>query len=124
MGSPLGPVLANIFMVHLEQEMIPRLSGVMSTWFRYVDDTFTFIKEDQIEYVQQTLNSFHTDISFTYETEVDNRIAFLDVSITRKPDGYFETEVYHKKTDSDIYIHWEAYASKSKKIGTLTGLFR
>ena len=33
-GSPLGPVLANIFMVHLEQEMIPRLSGVMSTWFR------------------------------------------------------------------------------------------
>ena len=124
MGSPLGPVLANIFMVHLEQEMIPRLSGVMSTWFRYVDDTFTFIKEDQIEYVQQTLNSFHTDISFTYETEVGNKIAFLDVSITRKPDGYFETEVYRKKTDSDIYIHWEAYATKSWKIGTLKGLFR
>ena len=42
MGSPLGPVLANIFMVHFEQKMIPRLSETMSSWYRYVDDTFTF----------------------------------------------------------------------------------
>ena len=47
MGSPLGPVVANIFMVHLEKQMIPRLSDKMSSWFRYVDDTFTFIKEEE-----------------------------------------------------------------------------
>ena len=124
MGSPLGPVLANIFMVHLEEEMIPRLTGEMASWYRYVDDTFTFIKEDKIKYVQETLNSFHPDISFTYEEEVDNKISFLDVLVTRKPDGYFDTEVYRKKTDNSIYIHWEAYATSSWKIGTLRGLFR
>ena len=124
MGSPLGPVLANIFMVHLEEEMIPRLTGEMVSWYRYVDDTFTFIKEDKIKYVQETLNSFHPDISFTYEEEVDNKISFLDVLVTRKPDGYFDTEVYRKKTDNSIYIHWEAYATSSWKIGTLRGLFR
>ena len=124
MGSPLGPVLANIFMVHLEQEMIPRLTGEMASWYRYVDDTFTFIKDGKIEFVQQTLNSFHKDISFTYETEKNNNISFLDVNVTRKADGYFDTDVYRKKTDSDIYIHWDAYATRSWKIGTLKGLFR
>ena len=39
MGSPLGPVLANIFMAHLENNLVPSLSNVMSLWYRYVDDT-------------------------------------------------------------------------------------
>ena len=124
MGSPLGPVIANIFMVHLEEEVIPRLTGEVSSWFRYVDDTFTFIKEDKIELVQQTLNEFHQDISFTYEVEENKKISFLDVLVTRKTDGSFDTEVYRKKTDTNIYIHWEAYATKSWKVGTLKGLFR
>ena len=124
MGSPLGPVLANIFMVHLEEQMIPRLSNEVSSWFRYVDDTFTFIKEDKIEVVQQALNSFHKDISFTYEIEENHKISFLDVMVSRKSDGSFDTEVYRKKTDTNIYIHWGAYATKSWKIGTLKGLFK
>ena len=124
MGSPLGPVLANIFMVHLEQMMIPRLAGQMSSWYRYVDDTFTFIKEDDIDSVREALNGFHPDIKFTYEAEMDRKIAFLDVLITRKVDGTFDTEVYRKKTDNSIYINWNAYATRSWKLGTLKGLFR
>ena len=124
MGSPLGPVLANIFMVHLEQVVIPRLTGKMSTWYRYVDDTFTFIKEDDIDAVQEALNGFHQDIKFTYEVETEGKITFLDVLVSRKLDGSFDTEVYRKKTDSSIYINWNAYATRSWKIGTLKGLLR
>ena len=124
MGSPLGPVIANIFMVHLEETMIPMLSEKMSSWFRYVDDTFTFIKENEIVSVQEALNSFHEDIKFTYETESDNTIAFLDVSVTRKTDRSFDTAVYRKKTDNSIYINWDAFATRQWKIGTLKGLFR
>ena len=36
MGSPLGPVIANIFMVHLEEMLIPGLSDRLSSWYRYV----------------------------------------------------------------------------------------
>ena len=46
MGSPLGPVLANIFMVYLEEKVISQLTEKVPLWLRYVDDTFTFIKEE------------------------------------------------------------------------------
>ena len=70
------------------------------------------------------LDSFHPDIKFTYETETDNVISFLDVKVTKKTDGLFDTEVYRKKTDSSIYMSWNSYATQSWKIGTLKGLFR
>ena len=44
MGSPPGPVLVNIFIVELEQYIIPILFSDVSLWKRYVDDTICFIK--------------------------------------------------------------------------------
>ena len=41
MGSPLGPVLANIFMCHFEDKWVLNNNARPSVWFRYVDDTFT-----------------------------------------------------------------------------------
>ena len=124
MGSPLGPVLANIFMAHLESSLVPSLSEVMSLWYRYVDDTITFIQENKIEEVIEILNNFHPSINFTYEKEKEGCITFLDVKLVRKTDGNFITEVYRKKTDTNIYLHWKAYAPDVWKIGTLKGLFR
>ena len=39
MGLPLGPILANIFMVELEQSVIPTLMDKMKCWTLYVDGT-------------------------------------------------------------------------------------
>ena len=39
MGSPLGPLLANVFMTSLEEEVIPKLTPYLCNWKRYVDDT-------------------------------------------------------------------------------------
>ena len=46
MGSPLRPVLAGIFMIHLERTLTPELEKFMKPWKRYVDDTITYIKPD------------------------------------------------------------------------------
>ena len=35
-GSPLGPVIAGIFMVELERSLLPKLSSYMTYWKRYV----------------------------------------------------------------------------------------
>ena len=79
MGSPLGPVLANIFMVHLETNLIPQMGDKLASWGRYVDDTFTFVKANCINDIVEKLNGFHRDIQFTYEVEKEGIINFLDV---------------------------------------------
>ena len=123
MGSPLGPVLANIFMAELEETLVPTLNGKMKLWRRYVDDTFTIIKSEEIENVLTVLNSFHQEIEFTHVVENNSCLAFLDVNVERFG-GDFRTAVYRKETDTSIYIHWKAYAPKIWKIGTLKGLLR
>ena len=124
MGSPLGPVIANIFMSELEQAVIPTLAEDVSLWRRYVDDTFTFIREGSIQKVLDALNGFHPSIQFTHEEGQDGQIAFLDVKVITKQDRSFNTEVYRKKTDTNVYIHWQSFAPKTWKIGTLRGLIR
>ena len=86
MGSPLGPVLAGIFMVELERTILPTLRDHMSPWKRYVDDTISYIKEESIEHVLSKLNGYHDNIEFTYEIENDGKLPFLDVLVIRK--GY------------------------------------
>ena len=124
MGNPLGPVIANIFMVELECSLVPTLSDVLPEWIRYVDDTFTFVKKGKLDTVLNALNAFHQDIKFTHETEVNGSIPFLDVKIQRNPDGRFTTSVYRKKTNSNIYINWNSHAPRTWKIETLHGLLQ
>ena len=69
MGSPLGPILANVLMLKLENTLVSRLHQHAKKYRRYVDNIFAYFKNESIEYVLTTLNSFHPDISFTYENE-------------------------------------------------------
>ena len=58
MDSPLGPVLANIFMdVELEREVLPTLEDHMLPWKRYVDDTISWIK-NCVELVTESYTVF------------------------------------------------------------------
>ena len=83
MGSPLGPVLANIFMCHFEEKWLMNSRFCPSLWFRYVDDTSTmFDSKDNANEFLSFLNSRHDSIKFTLEFEEDNKIPFLD---TRHP---------------------------------------
>ena len=84
MGSLLGPVLAGIIMVELENSIVPKLNSHLRFWKRYVDDTLTIVKEGSINHVLQQLNSFYPNIQFTFEIESSGRIPFLDISLYRK----------------------------------------
>ena len=96
-GSPLGLVIAGIFMVELEKSLIPNLMEHMSPWKRYVDDTIAVIKLSSIEHVLSILNSFHQNIEFTYELEQNGKINFLDVMLIRTNDT-LQTTIYRKST--------------------------
>ena len=122
MGSPLGPVLAGIFMAELETRIIPTVTDNISHWRRYVDDTFVFIRKGCVEHVLARLNSFHKNIQFTYELENQNKLPFLDVLLIRRGNK-IETTVYRKSTNNDIYLNWGSFAPVTWKRGTLKTLF-
>ena len=124
MGSPLGSLIANIFMCELENHLVPTMDNVLEGWTRYVDDTFAFIEPGSTQEVLQKLNSYDPKIQFTFEIEKNSTIPFLDVLIRRTEDNQLETTVYRKKTNNNIYMNWKSYSPQSWKIGTLRNLIR
>ena len=93
MGSPLGPILANVLMVELGNTLVPKLHQYVKKWRHYVDDTFAYVRNESIDYVLTTLNLFHPNISFTYEKENNSQLPFLDVLFIRNG-THLDTAVY------------------------------
>ena len=123
MGSPLGPVLANIFMCHFEERWVMNGKVRPSFWYRYVDDTFTMFdsKDTAYEFLQY-LNSHHHSIKFTIEFEQDNEIPFLDILVKRCPNNTFVTSIYRKKTFTGLYTKWDSFTPRKYKINLIRTL--
>ena len=65
---------------------------------RYIDDIFVlFASPKHLKGFRNFLNDRLANISFTIESEKQNRISFLDVQITHE-DETFTASVYHKPT--------------------------
>ena len=92
MGSPLAPVLANLFMGHNEKLWIENFQeNPPSHYRRYVDDIFSvFNNSFEAKEFFNYINTRHPNIKFTMETEVNKIIPFLDVLIDNKP-KYFKS---------------------------------
>ena len=121
MGSLLGPILVNVFMVELENTLIPRLHQHIKIQRHYVYDTFAYVKNEFIDYVLTTLNWLYSNIHFIYEKENNSQLPFLDVLFIRNG-THLDTTVYRKDTHNDLYLHWDTFAPVSRKRGTLRTL--
>ena len=111
MGSPLGPTLANAFLVCHEKNWLEHcpLEYKPLYYRKYIDDIFVLLNSaEHLKRFHSYLNSRHLNISFTIENEKDNRMSFLDVNIIREK-GRFTTSVYRKPTFSGIYTHFDSF---------------
>ena len=97
MGSPVSPIIANIYMESFEQKALSTTTYPPSVWLRYVDDTFVCIHEYNIEGFTNHINSIDENIKFTME-EVDGKLAFLDTNVILRDDGTLKT------TRTTIYL--------------------
>lgn len=107
MGSPLSPLLSNIFMDSLENKIQKlSLSNNLIYWFRYVDDILILWKgtSRQLQQFHLKLNDLDKNIKFTLEIENNKSINFLDLTITRSQNKHI-FKIYHKPTHTDITIN-------------------
>ena len=111
MGSPLSPVLADLFMEEFELDTIENADLRPSLWLRYVDDTFVVWPHGRtaLQDFLTHLNNQHPLIKFTMETEQNQTISFLDVQVTRKADGTLAHTVHRKPTHTDRYLHSSSF---------------
>ena len=104
MSSPLGLVIANIFMVKLKTTLVPKLDGHVQKWRCFLDDTFMYVRIGSVEYVLSVLISFHKNIKFTCEEEYNNTLPFLDVLLIGDSEK-LNTTVYRKNTLELVYTN-------------------
>ena len=125
MGSPISPIVANLFMEDLEVKALSTAPTPPTLWKRFVDDTFIIIiKKSSKESFLQHLNSVDDNIHFTCEEpRADGSIAFLDMLITPDENGRLNTSVYRKETHTDQYLHWDSHHSISSKYSVVGTLF-
>ena len=123
MGSPLGPVLADFFMIMIEEKLLNDIR-TLQVYKRYVDDTLIVCqsKESLTNFVNK-LNACHPNISVTFETEVDCSLPFLDILIIRNEDGSISRRVYRKPTWTGQYLHFTSFAPIKYKRTLVRGLF-
>ena len=108
MGSPIRPLIANIFMEEFEVKALNSFPHPPSLWLRFVDDTFVINKAEHSQDLLQHINSQDPHIQFTVEPTQQNSLPFLDTLVTIEPDNTFSTTVYRKPTHTDQYLHWDS----------------
>ena len=91
MGSPVSPLVANLYMETFEREAITSAPVTPLVWFRYVDDTFVVLPKEDIDSFTEHLNSLSTHIKFTHKLEAEKKLPLLDTLVHLNTDDSIKT---------------------------------
>ena len=120
MRTPLGPIFANIFLCFLEDQFLNQCPLNFKPIFyrRYVDDAFMlFRNQNHAKLFLDFVNTFHSNINFTMESENNNKLAFLDILISRS-NGRFSTGVYRKDTFIGLGLNFFSFCPLNFKLNS------
>jgi len=118
MGSPLAPVLANIFMGHHEKRWLDNYNSGTEFYRRYVDDTFAlFNTQLRALSFYSYINTQHPNNKFTLQREENHKLPFLDILLDNNSNQGIITSVFHKKTYTGVLTNFYSFVSFSYKSG-------
>ena len=104
-GSPLGPLLANVFMTELEKDIRQKLidKKFIKFYILYVDDTLLLVKDEDIDPILKELNSYNKNIRFTVDSFINENVHFLDIKTHQN-----NTNICYKDTHTGHYTHYRS----------------
>ena len=99
---PRLPVLANIIMIELENQIVSKLvsDNTIKFYIRYFDDTLVLFKRPDVKKVMSQQNSFHKNLNFTVDSFLDQNIHFLDFLIDKNLTGLYYKDTHTKQYTS------------------------
>ena len=123
MGSPVSPIIANLYMENFESQALENYTGDKpSIWYRYVDDTFVILKTSEVDNFFSYINRVDPFIQFTQEGMNNDCLAFLDCSVSIV-DGHIQCKVYRKPTHTNQYLLFDSHHPLSHKYSVVRTLY-
>ena len=109
MGSPPAPHLANGWLSQFDN----LIKDDAKIYDRYMDDILREIKRSRVEQKLKEINRLHKNLEFTLETEVDQKLSFLDMRLIHDHEtGELSSTWYYKPTDTGLIMNYHALAPK------------
>ena len=108
MGSPLAPVLANIFMDFYESKWLNEYNfNKPKFYLRYVDGVLAAVDNEQDSL--NFLNNRHRNIKFMIQKQINHCIVFLDVFISGINNQNLTLQTYYKSTYTGLLLNFKSF---------------
>lgn len=119
MGSKTSPVIAQITTNHILQDCFKKREIKPTFIKKYVDDIILITNPGNAKRILEKLNRFNPNIKFTLETETNNQLNYLDITIIRE-NNTISTKWYSKEISSKRLINYYSDHSEATIINTAT----
>ena len=128
MGSPLVPVLANIFMGLYESKWLNQYNVKKAKLYLNLLKIYSLLLDDILAAFEQQkeslnfldfLNKKHRNIKFTIEKQINHSITFLDVFISGINNQNLTLQTYLKLTYAGLLLNFKSFTSFSYKISLI-----
>ena len=124
MGNRLAPLLAVVFMDHIERRALLCSPSAPIMYCRYIDDCFVVAKsEGELRDIFVNLNTWNDRIVFTREDPVNGWLPFLNVQLGVEGNT-FVTRWYRKPTSKNILLNEKSAHPVSAKRSVVKQTFR